>query len=112
MISTYQAMNISNLLHMKKRRKLDITFAVIWDTNIISNAIGPYTNWEICFAALDFIIIAQVRYRALLYTGSIAVFDANFIQFVELFSTAPFANYLWVIIVHVLTIGHLDEDCE
>ena len=97
---------------MKKKGNSNITFAVIWNTDIISNAIGPYTNWEICFAALDFIIIAQVRYRALLYTGSIAVFDANFIQFVELFSTTPFADYLWVIIVHVLAIGHLDEDCE
>ena len=105
-------MNVSNLLHMKRRRKLNITFAVIWNTNIISNAIGPYTNWEIIFAALNFILVAQVRYRAFLYTGSVAVFDANFIQLVELFSTAPFANYLWVIIVHVLAIDHLDEDCE
>ena len=97
---------------MKKKSKSNITFAVIWNTDIISNAIGPYTNWEICFAALDFIIIAQIRYRALLYTGSVAVFDANFIQLVELFSTAPFTYYFWVIVIHVLAIDHLGKNNE
>ena len=72
-LKTYQIVSIY------ENKTSCITFAVIWNTDIISGAIVPYTNREICFAALDFIFIAQVSYRAFRYTCSVAIFDANFI---------------------------------
>ena len=65
-----------------------------------------------CFIALGRDSIAQVRNRAFLYTGSVAVFDANFIQLVELLSAAPFTYYFWVIVIHVLAIDHLGKNNE
>jgi len=56
-----------------------LAFTVIWDTDIISDAIRPYTDWKIFLSALDLIVIAQVRYGAFLYTGFVTIFNANFI---------------------------------
>ena len=97
---------------MKKKSDSNITFAVIWNTDIISYTIRPYAKREIFFAALNFIVVAQVRHGAFLYTGFIAVFNADLIEVIKVLAAAPFTYGLRAIIVYILAIGHLDKDCE
>jgi len=80
-------------------------FTSFWDTDIVSDTVWPYTNGEIVLTALNLIFVAQIRDRAFLYTGPVAVFDTDFICIVENFAATPFTYNLRIVVLDFLGIG-------
>jgi len=80
-------------------------FTSFWDTDIVSDTVWPYTNWEVFFTALNLIFVAQIRNRAFLYAGPVAVFDTDFVSIIENFAATPFTYNLRIVVLDVLGIG-------